>query len=40
MVDRSDIALQLAKECGAHHTVKGDSNEVESKVKGRAELIP
>jgi NAD+-dependent secondary alcohol dehydrogenase Adh1 len=29
VVDRSDVALQLAKDCGAHHTVKGDGNEVE-----------
>jgi NAD+-dependent secondary alcohol dehydrogenase Adh1 len=29
VVDRSETALQLAKECGAHHTVKGDGNEVE-----------
>ena len=29
VVDRSDTALQLAKECGAHHLVKGDGNEVE-----------
>jgi NAD+-dependent secondary alcohol dehydrogenase Adh1 len=30
IVDRSDIALQLAKECGAHHLVKADGNEVET----------
>ena len=30
VVDRSDTALGLAKECGAHHTVKGDGNEVEA----------
>ncbi len=29
IIDRSDIALQLAKECGAHHLVKADGNEVE-----------
>jgi NAD+-dependent secondary alcohol dehydrogenase Adh1 len=29
-VDRSDIALGLAKECGAHHTVKADENQVEA----------
>src|ERR1700737_1806958 len=29
VVDRSDIALQLAKECGAHHGVKSDGNELE-----------
>lgn len=29
-IDRSDMALQLAKECGAHHTVKSDGNEVEA----------
>ena len=28
VVDRSDIALQLAKECGAHHLVKADGNEL------------
>ena len=28
-VDRSDMALNLAKECGAHHLVKGDGTEVE-----------
>ena len=28
IVDRSDMALQLAKECGAHHLVKADGNEV------------
>ena len=28
VVDRSDIALQLAKECGAHHLVKVDGNEL------------
>lgn len=30
VVDRSDMALSLAKDCGAHHLVKGDSNAVES----------
>ena len=30
VVDRSDIALELAKECGAHHIVKGDGGEVEA----------
>lgn len=30
VVDRSDVALQLAKECGAHHTIKADGNEVAS----------
>lgn len=29
VVDRSDLALQLAKDCGAHHIVKGDGREVE-----------
>jgi NAD+-dependent secondary alcohol dehydrogenase Adh1 len=29
-IDRSDMALSLAKECGAHFTVKGDGNEVEA----------
>jgi NAD+-dependent secondary alcohol dehydrogenase Adh1 len=29
-LDRSDIALALAKECGAHHTVKADENQVET----------
>jgi NAD+-dependent secondary alcohol dehydrogenase Adh1 len=29
-VDTSDIALQLAKEIGAHHVVKADGNEVEA----------
>jgi NAD+-dependent secondary alcohol dehydrogenase Adh1 len=28
VVDRSDGALKLAKDCGAHHTVKADSGEV------------
>src|SRR3979490_2801414 len=30
IVDRSDTALQLAKECGAHHVVKADGDEVEA----------
>ncbi len=30
VVDRSDMALQLAEECGAHHKVKSDGNEVEA----------
>ncbi len=29
VVDRGDMALSLAKECGAHHLVKADGNEVE-----------
>jgi NAD+-dependent secondary alcohol dehydrogenase Adh1 len=29
-VDRSDTAIALAKECGAHFTVKADGNEVEA----------
>ena len=29
-LDRSDIALALAKECGAHHIVKADENQVEA----------
>jgi NAD+-dependent secondary alcohol dehydrogenase Adh1 len=29
-LDRSDVALGLAKECGAHHTVKADENQVEA----------
>lgn len=28
VVDRSDIALDLARECGAHHTIKGGVNDV------------
>ncbi len=28
VIDRSDTALALARECGAHHLVKGDGNEV------------
>ena len=28
-IDRSDNGLQLAKECGAHHLVKADGNELE-----------
>src|ERR1700756_630327 len=30
VVDRSDLALGLARECGADHTVKADGNEVEA----------
>src|SRR6266702_3126585 len=30
VVDRSETALQLAKECGAHHMVKGGDDEVQS----------
>ena len=29
VVDRTDAALELARECGAHHLVKADGNEVE-----------
>src|SRR5580692_1118306 len=29
-LDRSDMALTLAKECGAHHTVKADENQLEA----------
>ena len=29
-LDRSDTALALAKECGAHHVVKADENQVEA----------
>ena len=29
VVDRSDMALGLARECGAHHAVKGGDGEVE-----------
>ena len=32
VIDRSETALALAKECGAHHTVKGDGNEVEAVI--------
>ncbi len=28
-IDRSDIALTLAKECGAHHVIKSSGNDVE-----------
>src|SRR6478752_6595852 len=28
-IDRADIGLELAKECGAHHLVKADGNEVQ-----------
>jgi len=40
-VDRSDLALELAKESGAHHTIKADGNETEAVLeltKGRLEL--
>ena len=30
VVDRSDVALALAKECGAQHTVKADGNDLDS----------
>ncbi len=30
VVDRSDMALQFATECGAHHGVKADGNEVQA----------
>jgi len=30
VIDRSDMALGLAKECGAHHQVKADGGEVDS----------
>jgi NAD+-dependent secondary alcohol dehydrogenase Adh1 len=30
IIDRSDIALQLAKDCGAHHAIRADGNEVEA----------
>ena len=30
VVDRSDMALGLAKQCGAHHSIKSDGNEVEA----------
>ncbi len=30
VVDRADMPLALARECGAHHTVKSDGNEVEA----------
>jgi NAD+-dependent secondary alcohol dehydrogenase Adh1 len=29
-LDRSDIALSLAKECGAHHLVKADEHQIEA----------
>jgi len=29
-LDRSDMALTLAQECGAHHTVKADENQIEA----------
>jgi NAD+-dependent secondary alcohol dehydrogenase Adh1 len=30
VIDRADKSLDLAKECGAHHLVKADGNEVEA----------
>ena len=30
VVHRSDMALGLARDCGAHHTVKSDGNDVEA----------
>src|ERR1700682_4080868 len=30
VIDRADKSLDLAKECGAHHVVKADGNEVEA----------
>ncbi|MDJ0894438.1 MAG: NAD(P)-dependent alcohol dehydrogenase [Alphaproteobacteria bacterium] len=30
VIDRSDLALGLAGECGAHHSVKADGNEVQA----------
>ena len=30
VIDRSDMAPGLARECGAHHTIKADGNEVEA----------
>ena len=30
VVDRADKSLELAKECGAHHVVKADGDEVEA----------
>src|SRR5260370_38158193 len=29
-VDRSEMALSLAKECGAHYTIKADEHQVEA----------
>ena len=29
-LDRSDLALALAKECGAHHSIKADENQVQA----------
>jgi NAD+-dependent secondary alcohol dehydrogenase Adh1 len=29
-IDRSDLAMELAKECGAHYMVKADGNQVEA----------
>ena len=44
VVDRTDAALELARECGAHHVVKADGNEVErvlelTKGKGAEAVI-
>ena len=44
VVDRGDMALQLAKECGAHHLVKADGTEVDqvlalTKGKGAQAVI-
>jgi NAD+-dependent secondary alcohol dehydrogenase Adh1 len=33
VVDRSDIALALARECGAHHVVKGPGGELDEVMK-------
>ena len=30
VIDKSDIALQLSKQCGAHHSIKADGGEVEA----------
>lgn len=38
-VDRSDMALDLARQCGARHLVKADGNEVEAVMQLNAELI-
>ena len=44
VVDRGDMALQLAKECGAHHLVKADGHELDrvleiTKGKGAEAVI-
>src|ERR1700688_1363296 len=44
VIDRADESLDLAKECGAHHVVKADDNEVEAVLaltggRGAASLI-